>query len=134
MFVSIYDFFRRHLIFCLVLFLATLGLSGYLASRLTFQEDITSMLPDSKAIHAMNDVISHTQAGEQIIFIMSFKDMAISNPDSLIAASGAFQEQLHQRCGPWIDTINMQMGSGMEEALVDIFQNNVPLFLTQKDY
>lgn len=133
-FVALYDFLRRYKTLCWVLFFASLGLWGYLASRVKFQEDITSMLPDSKAIRAMNDVISHTQAGEQVIFLMSFKDSTVTNPDSLISAANDFQVQLQERCRQWIDTISLQMGSGYEEALAGIFQQNMPLFLTDKDY
>ena len=92
------------------------------------------MLPDSKAIKAMNDVISHTQAGEQVIFLMSFKDSSRTDPDSLINAANGFRAELESKCGKWIDTITLQMGGGYEEALVDIFQNNIPLFLTEQDF
>lgn len=133
-FVSVYDFFRRYKALCWILFFSSLALWGFLTSRIKFQEDITSMLPDSKAIKAMNDVISHTQAGEQIIFMLSLKDSTLTNPDSLISAATQFQDQLQQNCRQWIDTISLQMGSGYEEAMADIFQHNTPLFLTENDY
>ena len=134
LFTALYDFLRRHKALCWTLFLASFVLWGGLASRLKFQEDITSMLPDSKAIRAMNDVISHTQAGEQVIFMLSFKDSTTTDPDSLIAAAASFEGQLRKACGPWIDTITLQPGSGAEEALLDVFQNNIPLFLSEQDY
>ncbi|XZF15244.1 1-acyl-sn-glycerol-3-phosphate acyltransferase [Chitinophagaceae bacterium MMS25-I14] len=133
-FVSLYDLLRRHKIVFWTVFLASFVLWGFLASRLKFQEDITDMLPDSKAIKAMNDVISHTQAGEQVIFLMSFNDTTVSNPDSLISSAEDFNIQLQKQCAPWIDTISLQIGSGYEEALLDIFQNNIPLFLNEQDF
>lgn len=92
------------------------------------------MLPDSKAIKAMNDVISHTQAGEQVIFLMSFNDSTITNPDSLISAANNFNEGLLAKERPYIDTISLQIGGGQEEAIVNIFQNDLPLFITENDY
>lgn len=92
------------------------------------------MLPDSKAIKAMNDVISHTQAGEQVVFMVSFNDTAAVNPDSLINAAADYRELLQTTCAGWIDTIMLQPGGGYQEALVDIIQGNLPLFLNEQDY
>lgn len=133
-FVGIYDFFAKRKFLCWAIFFLSLGLWTFLSFRIKLQEDISNMLPDSKAIKAMNDVISHTQAGEQLIFLMSFKDSSRTDPDSLINASNTFKAELESKCAPWIDTITLQVGGGYEEALVDIFQNNIPLFLTDKDF
>lgn len=134
LFVSLYRFFNKRKLLFLVVFFATFLLWGLFASRIELKEDITSMLPDSKAIKAMNDVISHTQAGEQVIFMMSFKDSTKTDPDSLISAANYFHEQLQTKCGQWIDSISLQVSGGYEEALVNIFQDNLPLFLAEKDY
>lgn len=134
MFVALYNFFHRRRLLLWLLFFGTLALFGGLASRLKFQEDITGMLPDSKALRAMNDVISHTQAGEQIIFLVSFRDTSVTDPDSLISAATGFRDQLLQRSGAAIDTISLQAGGGVEEALTDIIGNNLPLFLNEQDY
>jgi len=134
LFVGIYDFFRKRKVLFWAVFLLSLGLWGLLSFRVTLKEDISDMLPDSKAIKAMNDVISHTQAGEQVIFLMSFKDSSRSEPDSLIAAANSFDAELESKCAQWIDTVTLQVGGGYEEALVDIFQNNIPLFLTERDF
>lgn len=92
------------------------------------------MLPDSKAIQAMNHVISNTQAGEQIIFLMSLKDRDATDPDKLIDAADDFNLGLLKTQKEWIDTISLQPGDGQEEAVVQIFQENLPLFLTEEDY
>jgi len=134
LFVSLYQFLRRHKAFCWVLFFASFALWIILSLQVKFKEDISSMLPDSKAIKAMNNVISHTQAGEQVIFLMSFKDSSKVNPDSLISAADDFNQQVLARYRQWIDTISLQVGGGKEEAVIDIFQNNIPLFLTEQDY
>ncbi len=134
MFIALYNFFRRFPALFWGIFLATFGLFGFFASRINYAEDITSMLPDSKAIHAMNDVISHTQAGEQVIFVLSFKDSTIEDRDSLIATSTDFYTGMQHRTGKWIDTVSMQIGGGAEEQMLGIFQNNLPLFLTEQDF
>lgn len=133
-FVSVYNFFHRHKGLFWLVFLLSFGLLIFSASRIKLKEDISSMLPDSKAIKAMNDVISHTQAGEQVVFMLSFKDTLSVNPDSLISVAADYKGILQNKCAEWIDTIMLQPGGGYQEALVDIIQNNLPLFLNEHDY
>lgn len=133
-FVSIYKFFERRKRLFWAVFLLSFGIWVLLAARIKPEEDITSMLPDNKAIRAMNDVISHTQAGEQLVFMMSFNDTNYTNTDSLISIAESYQQQLLQAGAAWIDTIILQPSGGYEEALVDIVQQNIPLFLNEQDY
>lgn len=133
-FTAIYDRFKKNRILCWGLFFGSLALWILLSLQIKLKEDISSMLPDSKAIKAMNDVISHTQAGEQVIFLMSFKDSTVTNPDSLILAANNFNETLLAHERKWIDTISLQPGGGQQEAIVSIFQNNLPVFLSADDY
>lgn len=134
LFVSLYHFFSRRKPFYWLVFIGTLAAWVFFSLRIHLKEDISSMLPDSKAIRAMNDVISHTQAGEQVIFLMSFDDTTATDPDSLILAAGNLKQGIGRQFDPWIDTISLQVSGGMEEAVVDIFQSNLPLFLTEQDY
>lgn len=133
-FGSIYQFFNRRKAVFRTVFIASFVVFGFFASRIELEEDITSMLPDSKAIKAMNDVISHTQASEQLVFMMSFKDSTVTDADSLITALNAYANQLRESGASWIDTILLQPGSGYEESLVSLIQNNTPLFLNENDY
>ena len=133
-FVSIYDFFQRRKGFFIALFLLSFGLWAFLATRLKLQEDISTMLPDSKAIKAMNDVVSNTRSGEQVIFLATLKDSNQTDPDSLIAAVNTFNDQHLTNDRDYIDTVNLQASGSYEEALADIFSRYMPLFLTEQDY
>jgi 1-acyl-sn-glycerol-3-phosphate acyltransferase len=133
-FVNIYDFFQRRKALFMAVFLLSFGLWVFLATRVKLQQDISTMLPDSKAIKAMNEVMSNTQAGEQVIFLMSLKDTTQSDPDSVITAVNIFNEQLSKVCGQWIDSITLQASGGYEESLAEIFNQYLPLFLTEQDY
>lgn len=133
-FLPLYDFFKRRKALLWVVFIATLLLWLFLAFRVKLKEDITSMLPDSKALKAMNDVISHTQSGEQIIFLVSFNDSTYRDDDSLVIAANDFNEQFSVKFREQVDTIILQPGSGFEEVMTDMVQQNLPLFLTENDY
>ncbi|WP_276134090.1 trifunctional MMPL family transporter/lysophospholipid acyltransferase/class I SAM-dependent methyltransferase [Polluticoccus soli] len=134
LFVTLYSFFSRNKLLLWLAFFLSLGLWSFLASRIRLKEDITDMLPDSKAIKAMNNVISNTQAGEQVIFLASFTDSTQTDPDSLIGAVNGYVEGLSSVGGSMIDTVSLQPGGGLEETLADVLRNNLPLFLDESDY
>ena len=134
MFVVIYNFFHARAWLARLLFVLSLAVCAFFGSRIKFGEDITSMLPENKEIRVMNDVLSHTQAGEQIVFLASFKDSLFLDRDSLIARVNTYYEGLQRACNTWIDTVSLQAGSGVEEGLSDILMSRLPLFLTEEDY
>jgi 1-acyl-sn-glycerol-3-phosphate acyltransferase len=133
-FVHIYDFFQSRKGLFRAVFLLSFGALTFLATRIELEEDISTMLPDSKAIKAMNEVINKTQVGEQIVFLASLRDSTLTDPDSVIAAATTFTEQVRHSFGGYIDSINLQSTGGFEEALADIFRQYLPLFLTEQDY
>ncbi|MBS1777197.1 MAG: MMPL family transporter [Bacteroidetes bacterium] len=134
LFVTIYHFLHKHKALCWALFFSTFVVWVVLSLNVKLKEDISSMLPDSKAIKAMNEVISHTQAGEQIIFLLSFDDSTYTNPDSLIAAAQDLNGSVLQKNAKWIDSVSTQVGGGQEEVITQIFRENIPLFLTESDF
>jgi len=134
LFVGLYKLLQRRKLLCWSAFFATLGLWIALSLQIKLNEDVSSMLPDSKAIRAMNDVISRTQAGEQVIFVLSFIDSTRADPDSLIASAQDLNEAVFSKHREWIDTISFQPGSGKEEAIIGILQDNLPVFLSEQDF
>jgi 1-acyl-sn-glycerol-3-phosphate acyltransferase len=134
-FVALYSFFSKRKTLLWLFFFLSFGIWIVLALQIKLKQDVSSMLPDSKALKAMNEVVSNTSAGEQVIFLMSFKDTTLTDPDSLIAAATGFNKQVLTKFRPYVDTISMQVGGGgQEEAIVSIFNDYLPLFLTEQDY
>lgn len=133
-FTSLYDFFLKRRSLYWLIFLCSFGLWAFFATQIKLNEDVTSMLPDSKAIKTMNDVVGKTQASEQVIFLMSFQDSTYNDNDSLILAADAFTSLLKTKHAEYIDTLVLQPAGNYEEALTEIISQNLPLFLTADDY
>lgn len=133
-FVPLYDFFKKRKPIFWIIFLSSFALWGILAANIKLEEDISSMLPDSKAVRTMNDVVGNTSAADQLIFVLAHNDSTYSDPDSLATGATAFTNQLNERFSDYIDTIVLQPGSGYEQTLVNIVQQNLPLFLEEEDY
>lgn len=135
LFLPLYDFFRRRKAFFWFAFFASLALWLMAALRVEFREDITSMLPDSRSVKAMNEVVSNTRVGEQVIFQLSYTGSAADeHRDDLVAAANDFTSVYRQQFEEYIDTMILQPGSGYEEALGNIITQYLPLFLSDADY
>lgn len=133
-FTALYDIFekRRKLFwFCLVLafVLSILG-----ASRIRFVDDINKMIPHDPGIEAMNDVLSKTKTGEQVIFTLSFTDSSRTDPDSLILVQQALQHTIEQGNSAWIKNIQAQINDEKEQQFSTLTQQYLPLFLEAQDY
>ncbi|MCB0699247.1 MAG: 1-acyl-sn-glycerol-3-phosphate acyltransferase [Chitinophagales bacterium] len=133
-FLPIYDLFKRRKSLFLIVFLCSFVLWVFLAFKIKLKEDITSMLPNSEAIQTMNKVMSKSAAGEQVIFLMDFKDSTVIDPDELVVAANDFTYAFQNSFADFTDTIILQPGSGYEEAILSVVQNNLPLFLEEGDY
>lgn len=134
LFASIYDFFQRKKFLFWSLFISSLIVWIALAAQLKLKQDISDMLPNSQAIKAMNDIIGKTKASEQLIFLVSQTSDGEADPDSLIRATQLFYERLSQH-REYIDTITLQpAGGGNDEAVLSLFKENIPLFLSDDDY
>lgn len=133
-FLPIYNFFKERKLLFWIVFLTSFAFWVFLASRIQLKEDISSMLPDSDAIQTMNSAVSNTEAGEQVIFLMSFADNTYRDADSLTYAADDFYLRFNEELDEYIDTILLQPGSNIEEGLLEVVENNLPLFLEKDDY
>ena len=94
LFVYIFDFFEKRKAAYWLCFVLVFALSIAGALRIKFVQDINQAIPHDPAIEAMNDVLNKTKTGDQLIFTMSFRDSAATDPDALIAFQQVFQEKL----------------------------------------
>ncbi|HTN46886.1 MAG TPA: 1-acyl-sn-glycerol-3-phosphate acyltransferase [Flavipsychrobacter sp.] len=134
LFASVYDLLHKRRRLFWALFVLSFTLWILLAFQIRLKQDINAMLPNSKAIKAMSDVVGKTKASEQLIFLVSGDKNAAADPDSLIAAANSFQEVLEKQ-KKYIDTVTMQpAGGGNEEAVLELFRDYLPLFLEKNDY
>jgi 1-acyl-sn-glycerol-3-phosphate acyltransferase len=134
MFVAIYNYLRPRRGLALTLFAATLLLFGFLTTRLRFNEDIQSLLPESRELRQMTEVLSHTNAGEQLVFQAHFADSAFTDRDSLIRAASTYSELVNTRFPTYIDSFSVQTGGGLDEGLSGIVRDKLPLLLNESDY
>jgi hypothetical protein len=96
-----YHFFHAHRLVFLLCFVGSFLALGWFASKVTFEEDISKMLPKDKKIEKLNEVFQNSRFTERLVFMVSLKDStAQPQPDSLTAYAGAFATALRQDLAP----------------------------------
>jgi len=134
LFTSLYDYLAKHKTLYWLCFISLFALCILGAARIRFVDDINKMIPHDPSIEAMNEVLSKTKTGEQIIFSLSFTDTAISNPDSLILASQALEQALAQTGKGYIKAIQSQIDEEKEQQFSALALQYLPLLLEEQDY
>lgn len=109
-------------------------LVGFGATRINFETNINKMIPHDPNIEAMNNILSHTKSGEQLILTLKFKDIKKTDPDELILRQQALEADLTQLRGKYINSISNIQDSDKEQAINSIALDYLPLFLEDKDY
>ena len=135
-FLLLYDFFRnkRFLFFSLIvlIFLA----AGYLASRLTFEEDITKMISgvDNKA--DITRIVEQSKILDRIVINFSLADTAaLPDTEELISRAERLTDTLNSPAfKEYISNITFRVSGNVMEDIFDIVNRNLPVFLDESDY
>ena len=127
------QYLKKHRILSIVSGILILSLLFFLASKITLEEDITSLIPEGEKQDVLKKVLDQTEFSDKIIVTIS----ATSNQDT--------PEDLTKYAQRFIDTLNTDLpeyikniqGKVPEEGILEIYgfvYNNLPLFLNDSDY
>lgn len=135
-FISIYNFFAKRKWLLLAFMFSCFALTGWLASRIRLEEDITRILPQDKKIDQLRQFLQSSKFADKLVVMLSRKDTAApAEPDSLTAAALQFTEGLAQEhFQPYIKSIQGQTDDAMMMGLLQTVQDHLPVFLEEKDY
>ena len=135
-FLSIYHFFSRNKVFFFIAVAALFALVGYFASRLQFEEDITRMIPTDEKTNRASFILRNSRFSDRLVINISQTDTAAeANPDLLTAYAETFVQQVDSLYKPsHISEITATVPEDLMLQVNDIFFNNLPLFLEEKDY
>lgn len=131
MFVSIYHFFRRHRVLFYAVMVLSFILSGYFASKVSFEENINSFLPDDEDSHLAVEVFDNLTIKDRIVVMVSGPD----DKDSLALAADDIAQRLDASpCRHLIKDIQETVGSREVRSAIDFVYGNLPVFLDSADY
>ena len=135
-FLLLYDFFRnkRFLFFSLIVLI--LLAAGYLASRLSFEEDITKMMSGADNKADINRIVEQSKILDRIVINFSLADTAaLPDTEELIFRAERLADTLNSPAfKEFISNITFRVSGNVMEDVFDIVSRNLPLFLEESDY
>ena len=133
--LSLYDFFGRRKTIFWVVFVTTLALLSFGASRINLEEDITKFFPDDERVEKLNYVFQNSKFVERVVVMVSVKDSSTApQPDSLVALAGELAQSVEHDLKPYIRQLQTQID---DEKVMDLFtsiHDYLPVFLDDQDY
>jgi 1-acyl-sn-glycerol-3-phosphate acyltransferase len=134
-FTGIYDFFRSHRKIFWMVFASVCILAGAGASRIHVEEDITRFFPDDERVEKLSYIFKNSRISERLVFMVSVKDSSTApQPDSLIAFTEELVGIIGTEMKPFITGISSQVDDSKIMEMIQVIQNNLPLYLEEEDY
>ncbi|HJZ40495.1 MAG TPA: 1-acyl-sn-glycerol-3-phosphate acyltransferase [Bacteroidales bacterium] len=135
-FLFLYDTFRKRRFRLFLLIAVIFAVTGWLASRIRLEEDISRMISGGGSNSLMGRVVDQSKFLDKIIFTIASADSSQPlTPDELIAAGDRLADTLQSAVfAPYVRSITYKVSDTAIGELFDIVYNNLPLFLAEQDY
>lgn len=131
-FLSIYNYFRtRKLPFFVGIFIVFM-LLGYWASRISFEEDISKLIPSSEDSEQINKVLQNTNFADKIIV-----NVSTSDPTGNLSELQNYADELEsslQKDSAYIQKIQSKFEDEQMFELMDFVSAHLPFYLDDSDY
>jgi len=112
-----------------VIFLVALA---FFASRISFQENITQLIPSSEKSDVTAKVLGQVNFADKISIMVSAEKTG--SPDDLSGYAGEFLDSIQLQCKPYIGKIQGKIDEEDIAETFDFVYDNLPLFLDTEDY
>lgn len=134
LFICIYNFFvnRKPLLWAILI--ALFAVFAFMATQINFEEDISKILNLDSKTRKNNLIVQSSNVTHKLIFIVSLKDSAITDQETLISFSDSLGSSLANNTGNLIKNISLKIEEDHLQSFYSIFLNNLPVFLEKNDY
>lgn len=118
-FLAIYNYFEKHKSMLWLTAITSFLAVGFFASRITIEEDITSILPHEKKLDKLQQVFQDSRFSDLLTVTFSQKDSAKeASPESLVVFADAFTETATEKLAPYIRQIKAKADDSTTTNLV----------------
>ena len=131
--LKIHNFLNKHKKSGLLIGLFFLASVVFLASRITLEEDVTSLIPSGERQHVLKKVLAQTEFSDKIIVAIS-STSAEANPDELTQYARQFIDSINTQIPEFVKNIQGKVPEEGIREIYDFVYNNLPLFLNETDY
>lgn len=128
-----YQILIRHKTIALLAVLLFFGGISYLASRITLQEDVTSLIPAGERQDILMKILEETEFSDKIIVSISSTEEE-PNPELLTDYAERFLDSVNDNLPQYINDIQGKVPEEGIREIYDFVYENLPLFLNEADY
>ncbi|WP_395047324.1 1-acyl-sn-glycerol-3-phosphate acyltransferase [Flavobacterium sp.] len=114
------------IVFALLLFF------GFFASRISFQENITQLIPSNDQSGVTSKVLEQVNFADKITIII--KSKSNGSPDDLTQYANEFINELDSKCKPYVGKLQGKIDEENIQETFDFVYAHLPLFLDKSDY
>ena len=115
-------------------FVALFLITGYFASKIRPEEDISKILPKDRQTEKLNDLLQNAKFADKLVMMVSLKDSNKSSPETLVAFSDSFTGKLLQQYPGYIREVKDQVSDSLVPPLISALHDHLPVFLDSADY
>lgn len=133
-FIGIYDFFAKRRPVLFIVFAAIMAILAWFALQVKFEEDISKILPKDKKIEKLNQVFQNSKFMDKLVIMVSLKDTAAAEPDSLVTYADSFVQALQGDLKPYINKVTDKVDDNLALELFDTISAHLPIYLDDRDY
>jgi uncharacterized protein len=131
-FLSIYSFATKNRWTATGIFLSILIVFGFFSSKISFEENITNLIPKNDQSNISAKVLSQLNFADKITIVISAEKDA--GPDDVTQFATTFLDSLTTSCSPYISKIQGKIEDNNIQETYDFVYQNLPLFLDSADY
>ncbi|MGM1056201.1 MAG: MMPL family transporter [Bacteroidota bacterium] len=131
--LRIYTFLRQNKAIGFVLGFSFLAIVLFLASRITLEEDVSSLIPSGEEQNILKKVLDQTRFSDKIIVSVSSTSEE-ANPEVLTQYAQEFMDSVNVQLPEYIKNIQGKVPEEGVREIYDFIYNNLPLFLNEADY
>jgi 1-acyl-sn-glycerol-3-phosphate acyltransferase len=133
--LQIYFFYKKRQPALYFTFSVILLITGWFATRLKFEEDISKILPNDKKIEKLNEVFQNSKFMDKLAVTVSLKDTAApAQPDSLVAYADELVGNINAKLSPLISRVNYKVDDELTLELFGTINDHLPVYLDDRDY
>ena len=135
LFIKIFHFFSKHKILLYLLAVLSFSLSAYYGSKLTYEEDISKLLPSTDNTKAEGLVFSELKVKDKI-FVQILSKSGETDVDALLEASGMFVDSLmsYDAKDGDVGDIMYKIDDDITQGLLAYALDNVPILIEPARY
>ncbi|MDQ3049394.1 MAG: 1-acyl-sn-glycerol-3-phosphate acyltransferase [Bacteroidota bacterium] len=134
-FLKLYNFFESRRMLLFLVFFFILILLGFFASRVKLQENILQMLPSDEKSEQLAGFFSDSKFSDRVVIVVTQKDtLAVANPENIILLADSLVANLQDQLPQYISSINHVASDSAAAALLEVIDENLPVFLEENDY